>query len=151
MNLRKLLYKLPFMRSSQETHEDVIQIAKAIGPLLDDTANDIVLKHGRVLVDEPITYIVPAVWGAKKDGELTPLQTEIHRQISPVVEKACVCFGMKGLSESQQFALGYLLRGLIISKITYMIETVNKKRIEQSFQEQIQENTLHGMETIGSA
>lgn len=36
------------------------------------------------IIKMPITYIVPAIWGAKKDGELTAAQKEINEQVAPL-------------------------------------------------------------------
>lgn len=104
--------------------DDVLKIARMVGPLIDGAANDIFMSHKMKLLSEPITYIVPAVWGAKKDGELSATQKEINRQVSPLVRQILEQFEFEGLTNSQEFAVEFLVRGLIISKTTYMIEAV---------------------------
>ena len=107
---------------------DITDIAKEIRPLIDDLAGEIFKSHHAVLVSEPITYIVPAVWGAKKDGTLTRTQEEIHGKVNPVVREIYESFGFSGLTEPQEFAVLYLVRGLVISKITYMIEALKARQ-----------------------
>lgn len=70
---------------------------------------------------------MPAVWGAKKDGELTTNQKEIHKQIIPIIEDVFEKLDLKKISPPQKFAIGYIIRGLIISKITYMILMLKNK------------------------
>ncbi len=57
--------------------EDLMKISKVVGPLIDKTVNDIFVSYREKLVTGPITYIVPAVWGARKEGEPDRTQKEI--------------------------------------------------------------------------
>ena len=73
------------------------------------------------LLTQPISYIVPAVWGAKKEGELEDTQKEINKQIIPVIKELFAALESKDLDAPQEYAIRFLIRGLIISKITFMI------------------------------
>lgn len=106
---------------------DVLEIAGAIGPLIDKLAMDLFLAHSRKLMTEPITYIVAAVWGATKGGVLDATQQEMHRLVLPSVKKAVELLGLKELNEAQSFAIGFLIRGYIISRVTYMIESFRNR------------------------
>ncbi|MBU2550649.1 MAG: hypothetical protein KKB20_19730 [Proteobacteria bacterium] len=101
---------------------DVLDLSKRITPLVDDTVNQVFHAHARLLIAEPIAYIVPAVWGAAKGVELTEVQREIHARISPAVQEIFKLLDLKDISQQQAFAIAYLIRGLFIAKITYMIE-----------------------------
>jgi hypothetical protein len=119
-----------FRKKDQKIAEaNVTDIAKTIGPLLDDLANNIFLKYRDTLIAEPITYIVPAVWGAAKDANLSDEQKDINLRVVPVVQQVFEILHIENLSEAQTFALGFIVRGLIISKITYMIEALKNKLI----------------------
>jgi hypothetical protein len=113
-----------FWRSarSNETSEDVLEIAKKIGPLIDEVTNQIFMKYRETLIKEPITYIVPAVWGAIKDGKLTRIQKEINQRFAPVVREVMSMLVPESASQAQRYAISYILRGLMISKITFMVE-----------------------------
>jgi hypothetical protein len=105
--------------------------------IIDDTANEIFLSHKKNLLSEPITYIIPAIWGEMKDGNLTSAQKEITEKIEPVISRLMRLFEFENLNKAQKFAVGYLIRGLIISKITYMIEALkNQKNGEDSLEAQ---------------
>ena len=108
--------------------EDLARISKIIAPLIDKTANDIFMSQCDELLQKPITYIIPAIWGIDINGELTLTQTKINDKIEPVMERIVRLFEFKNSSGEQEFAFQYLLRGLFVSKITFMIEL--KKNLE---------------------
>ena len=108
--------------------EDLTEISKIVAPLIDKTVNDIFMSHYDELLEKPITYIIPAIWGKDVNGELTLTQTKINDKIAPVMERILRLFEFKNSSGEQEFAFEYLLRGLFVSKITFMIEL--KKNLE---------------------
>ena len=123
----KIINKFLSRFRKKDKPEDLLQISRIIGPLIDKIAIDIFSSNKDILLKEQITYIVPAVWGAKKDGELTSNQKEIHKQIIPIIEDVFEKLALKKISPPQKFAIGYIIRGLIISKITYMILMLKNK------------------------
>jgi len=120
-NIRDLLF---FWKSNKadKKNDDLLQIAKKIGPLIDETTNQIFVDHRETLINEPITYIVPAAWGAMKDGQLTSVQKDINLRFEPVVRQVMALIVPDAASSAQRYAIAYMLRGLMISKITFMIE-----------------------------
>jgi len=122
--ISNMLDRLLFWRNntSNETSEDMLEIARKIGPLIDETTNQIFMEYRETLIKEPITYIVPAVWGAIKDGKLTRVQKDINQRFSPVVREVMSLLVPESASPAQHYAISYVLRGLMISKITFMVE-----------------------------
>ena len=112
----------------KKSSEDLTEISKIVAPLIDKTANDIFTSHCNELLEKPITYIIPAIWGKDVNGELTLTQAKINDKIAPVMERILRLFEFKNSSGEQEFAFEYLLRGLFVSKITFMIEL--KKNLE---------------------
>jgi hypothetical protein len=114
-----------FFKRFREKKEppDLLELAGIMGPLIDKLVMDLFLAHSRKLMTEPITYIVAAVWGATKGGVLDATQQEMHRLVLPCVNKIFELLDLKGINEAQSFAIGFLIRGYIISKVTYMIES----------------------------
>jgi hypothetical protein len=102
--------------------EDLLEIASLMGPLVDKLVMDLLKNYLQHMLSKPITYIVPAVWGATKDGDLDDTQQLMHGHILPVVEQIQSLLDLHDLRESQSFAIGFLIRGLIISKVTHMVE-----------------------------
>jgi len=98
--------------------------------IIDNTANEIFLAYKKNLLLEPITYIIPAIWGEIKEGNLTSAQQEITAKIEPVISRIMHLFEFENLNKAQKFAVGYLIRGLIISKITTMIESLRNQKDE---------------------
>lgn len=135
----------------KENLEDVVKVAKIIGPLIDGTANEIFTSYNTKLLSEPITYIVPAVWGARKDGELTATQKEINKQVAPVIKKVFESLQLRDLGGAQEFALWFLIRGLIIAKITYLIEAFKKLVNDKTDSEKQHPNILYDLVPLGNA
>jgi hypothetical protein len=130
---------------------NVMEISNVIGPLIDKVVWEVFVTHREELLAEPITYIVPAVWGAKKDGELTANQKRINEKVAPVVEEIFRLLRMTDLDSSQEFALNYLVRGIIVSKMTYMIEAFRNRLNERSVDEQSLKEALLRFKPVGSA
>ena len=148
----KILNKL-FSRDVKEKKqpEDIMKIARIIGPLIDETAQGIFVAYNDELLTEPMTYIVPAIWGAKKEGELTATQKEIHKKIEPVLNEIIESLVLKEVSEAQKFAIGFIIRGYIISKITYMIEMVKREDHKRIDLEEQKIDLLKSVEPYGNA
>ena len=106
----------------KKTPKDLTEISKIIAPLIDKTANEIFRSHCKELLEKPITYIVPAIWGRDVNGKLSLTQAKINDKVVPVMEKILGLFEFKNSKGEQEFAFEYLLRGLFVSKITFMIE-----------------------------
>ena len=128
-----------------------MQIANIIGPLLDGVVNNIFMTYRMELLSEPITYIVPAIWGAKKEGELTPVQKDINARAVPIIDKVFDLLQMKKISNDQEFAIYFLIRGIIIAKITFMIEAFRSRLSERSIDEQSLKEALMHFKPKGSA
>lgn len=119
----KLLDRLFAWSKKKKEPEDLLGIANRIGPVIDKLVIDLFVAYSSKLMVAPITYIVPAVWGANKDGPLDSTQEEIHRVILPAVDKIFEALELKDLGDAQEFAIGFLIRGYIISKVTYIVES----------------------------
>ena len=137
----------------QGKSKDFMEIVKIIGPLIEKTSHEIFAAFGSELLKKPNTYFLSAVWSRKNDHPLTATQKKMRAIINPVVDDIVEMMGLDGLDGSQAFALEYLIRGLFISKITYMIEAVKNrggKSKSPSSHNQAQD-TLYWTEVIGNA
>lgn len=121
MNFFKKLFG---KKEPEPKSEDVLKLSKIIAPLLDESVSQVFNAFKGQLLNQPITYIVPAVWGATKTGSLTQTQTEIHQILAPVVTKTLDVLALENAAPSQIFAIGFIIRGMLIAKITYMLEAV---------------------------
>ncbi|QTA90200.1 hypothetical protein [Desulfonema magnum] len=122
--IRKIFSKIlgKSEKFKKKESDDVVAFARTIEKVMDETCLTIFKRYNEILLAESNVYIVPAVWGALKDGDLTATQKEIHSSIFPVITKILESLYQENMSDSQRFAIGYLVRGLFISKIIYMIE-----------------------------
>ncbi len=118
---------LPFTLSDGDHEIGILRIKE----IIDKTTDTIFNSYREKLLTEPITYIVPAVWGEKKDGKLTVTQKEINRKIVPMISNIMAIFELEDINRAQRFAIGYLIRGLVTSKITYMIEASRNRAGER--------------------
>ncbi|NLA74457.1 MAG: hypothetical protein GX846_03100 [Deltaproteobacteria bacterium] len=99
--------------------------------IIDETTDTIFSIHKRDLLVNPITYIVPAVWGRVKKGDLNPKQKNIFLSIETMVRNVIDIMEFEELTDSQRFSIEYLIRGLVVSKITYLIASskTNEKEV----------------------
>jgi hypothetical protein len=116
--LRRLFRK----KETAEEQKDVTSLGRLIGEVIESTCMEVFANNREVLLAEKNTYIIPAIWGAAKDAELTPVQREIHGRVAPTVVQIVDSLKTSHTSEMQVFALEYLVRGLLVSKIIYMVE-----------------------------
>jgi hypothetical protein len=122
-------------------------LAAQISPLLDELNHKLFLEHQSSLMREPIDYVVPAVWGAKKEGSLNPEQREMHQKILPYINRALNIIALDDLNEPQKFAVDFLLRGLIINRLTYTIAMAHNRGLGTGPADDLLEN----LETVGTA
>jgi len=113
-----------FAYRKAESPPDLMKISRAVDPLINQATLDIFMAHKGRLLQEQIEYIVPAVWGVKKGGETDATQKQIFTSICSVEAEIKKTFGVHNLSPEQEFALVYLIKGVFIARITYMIELV---------------------------
>ena len=106
---------------------DVMQIARVVGPKIDDTVNLLFETYGERLMDKPPVYVVPAIWGADKKGGISPLQKQISEKVAPVIRDLEKAFDNGRLSRAQLFGIGYLARGMLVSKLLYMLEAARNQ------------------------
>ncbi|HYX10241.1 MAG TPA: hypothetical protein VE912_26165 [Bacteroidales bacterium] len=92
-----------------------------IKEIIDETTDTIFSLHKKDLLNNPITYIIPAVWGRIGKGALNPKQKNIFLSIESMVRDVIEIMEFNELTDSQRFSIEYLIRGLVISKITYLI------------------------------
>jgi len=151
MSSMKILIEFLAKIKSRKQHKDIMQIADIIGPLIEKAVWDIFVGYRAELLSEQITFVVPAIWGAKKDGELTSTQEAINEQVVPVIKRIFELLDIRGLDSSQEFALNYLIRGLIISKITYMIEAFRSRLKDRTLDEQGLKDALLRFKPQGNA
>ncbi len=101
---------------------DVMGISRKIDAIINETVLAVFVTFRDVLMRQPIEYIVPAVWGVKKDGALDPTQTEIFQKTDDAERKIKKEFVTDTLSDQQAFAFEYLIKSLFIARLTQIIE-----------------------------
>ena len=151
MSSMKILKEFLAKIKSRKQHRDIMQIADIIGPMIEKAVWDVFVSYRVELLSEDITFVIPAIWGAKKDGELTAVQKTINEKIVPVIKKIFKLLDIRELDSSQDFALNYLIRGLIISKITYLIEAFRSRLKDRTLDEQSLKDALLRFTPQGSA
>jgi hypothetical protein len=135
-----------------EISEDIMRVPRLIEPLLNKAALDIVEAYKSKLLNESVTYIVPAIWGAKEKGKMDIVQEEIYQKVTPMIHEIFDKLNVDCHTAAQRFTIGYMIKGLIISKITYMLEVL-KNRLKDDFtvQDRDGDNPLVHIEPIGNA
>jgi hypothetical protein len=109
---------------------ELLSISKVLEKITDHTTNEIFDTYRDKLLLEGITYVIPAVWGVVKEGELDETQKEIHKKTQKLVEDSLSALFIKEISAPQAFAIRYLVNRTIIFSISYMIEMTKAKVCE---------------------
>jgi hypothetical protein len=128
-----------------------LRLTRQFEKMLRHTCMDIFTAHRSVLLAEPIVYIVAAVWGSPKWGELTSTQLEIFARVKPVVEQMQLALESEKLDQEQTFVRGYLIRGLLITRIFYMIELWKNNILTKEAHFQPLPHSLHWIKPLGNA
>jgi hypothetical protein len=137
--------------SGDSSSQDLLSITKNIGPLLDRATREVFLAHAQKLMTESVDYIIPAVWGAKKDGALDETQQEIRKKVNPLVQEIFEALNILHLTREQEFALGYLIREAIVSKTIFMIAMARNETLKVLCKTDHTAGFLRTIEPSGSA
>ena len=108
---------IQFSMANTDESSSILKIKE----IIDETTDTIFSLHKKDLLNSPITYIIPAVWGRIGNGDLNPKQKNIFLSIESMVSDVIEIMEFDDLTDSQRFSIEYLIRGLVISKITYLI------------------------------
>lgn len=114
----------------KEAPRDLLGPSREVETSVEDLANRIFRDFGSELLDTPVQELPPAVWGAKKDGPLNQIQKQVHNLARPVIDRIINLVAGESLDDSRKFAVGYMARGLVISKLALMIEIGRRQRDE---------------------
>jgi hypothetical protein len=125
--------------------------AAACRDICDRLSMAIFKKYREVLLKKPITYIVWGVWGTKTDGVLDHIQAEINSLVTPEMNRVMALMDWQSLSEDQAFFMTYMVRGHIISRITYMIEAYKTKSYETTMARESSRTSLNLLQPMGTA
>lgn len=109
----------------------LLSIGKDIEALINDTINTIVARHKDTFAVNDNTYIIPAVWGAVKDGELDQTQKQIYEEVNALVENVLTTLKIPELSRPQKFAIRYLVNRILIYNISFMNEAARNRGTDQ--------------------
>ncbi|ADK86216.1 hypothetical protein Deba_2863 [Desulfarculus baarsii DSM 2075] len=138
-------------KKASPSTEELIGRAKAIEPLVDKLCQDIVRAHRDALLAHEVTYVVPAVWGVSPQGPLNDEQKAIHAKVAQVVDQVMAIIDMRRAQPAQEYAVAYLLRGLIISKVAFQIEGLKYHLMCMNAPRGGPDMTQRDFETMGNA
>ena len=130
--------------------QDILSIARKCAPAVDQTALRIFERHGPKIMQSGNTYLVHAIWGVRDGTRLDRSQELIHREFEASRNLVLKALALGGLSEAQEYALGYLIRDLAITKLAYMAEKAKSSPHLQKPSAGA-EIDLASMDVIGSA
>jgi hypothetical protein len=130
---------------------EILRITRAIAPLLDDLTNTLFRDYNPHLLTQPLDYIVPAVWGAKLDGTLDDTQQAIHARVKPVVEQVFRTLELTNTRDAQDYAILYLIRGYIISRIIFSIAELRHQIMQRMAHPTPENQAIGRMDPIGNA
>jgi hypothetical protein len=128
--------------------EQITQIGRLVGERINELALSIYQKHRATLLAKPASHIVDAVWGT---GRLSPEQKVIHNQVLPVIREIHEALDLTDLTPAQEYALAYLVRDLIISKVSCRVQAGKSMERDTWQSPENDPAQLSSMEPLGNA
>ena len=138
---------LTFSTGNSDKNEGVLGVKE----IIDKTTNLLFTSYKTALLSEPLTYIISAVWGKTEHGTLSADQREIHANISVIINDIVDILEIDVINDTQRFAIEYLIRGLIISKVTYLVEVFRNRHKTGLESNNELMDLLNSLEVAGSA
>lgn len=111
-----------FRREKQHSSSGGIELIQGLEKICENIAKHVFHEHSDLIVRNELQYIVASVWGISPEGELDAVQKKIHRNLSPRIYEALTLLGVQQMTAKQSFAVEYLIKGYVISKLSYMRE-----------------------------
>jgi hypothetical protein len=151
MGLKQLMEKHIKGRKTLKRTESAPLSFREMEHILNSTAISLFEKYRAELIEKPPVYIVPAVWGEKKSGDLDATQKEIHRTLSPVLEDVYGKIGEFEADSHEGRCIDYLLKGLVLYKMAYMAQYYMNKKGYAALLSMEEDSFLADMEPAGMA
>ena len=126
---------------------DILRIKE----MIDKTTDMIFTAYREKLLSEPNTYIVQAVWAKNHNEKLNANQKKIRRRVASMINDIMGILDLKELNESQQFSIEYLIKGLAVSKISYLIEAFKNQQKAEPMSAGEDSNILDQLKTFWNA
>lgn len=115
------------MESKKIDFDENLKVMRDTRKEIDAITREVFRSHFARLIEEPLSYIVYAVWGTKKNGTLTSDQKAINKKIEPIMKKLEPILKLNSLGSSQRYVIQYIMRELIITKLVFMVEMLREK------------------------
>ncbi|MCB2184930.1 MAG: hypothetical protein KQJ78_08010 [Deltaproteobacteria bacterium] len=135
----------------EQPDDELLSLARRIDPVVEDLVRRLVHDYREHLLAQELTYIIPAVWGARKEGPLDEVQREMHREVTQVLDQVLTLLDLDYARPAQAYAVGYLVRSLIIAKASFLLEYTKGILLRELLREGSEEVSLKDMEPLGSA
>ena len=139
------------MLLKKEAPDDHLKLARVIGPQIDKLANDIFYIYSKSDTLRSEKYIIQAVWNDRKNGPLERVQCDISNIVESAIISVFNELSLNQLDASQRFAIEYMIKGLIITKVIYMIEVLRNRMTSSIRDFKGLSESLETIEPIGSA
>jgi len=115
------------MQPEKTNFDENLKVMRDTRKEIDAITREVFRSHFARLIEEPLSYIVYAVWGTKNNGTLTSDQKAINNKIEHIIKKLEPILKLNSLGSSQKFAIQYIMRELIITKLVFMVEMLREK------------------------
>ncbi|GEM_PF-6942672 len=107
--------------------DELLKVMRETRSEIDEVTSEIFQASHARLMSEPLSYIVYAVWGIRKNGNLTSDQKAINDKIEPLIMKLSPLLKLDLLDDPQKYAIQCILREMIITKLIFMTEMCKEK------------------------
>jgi len=137
--------------NTESTSVDGRTISEMIGQI-DDATKKVFHSYAIELLNEPITNVAEAVWGASTDkSRFTPAQKQIDHTLSPVIRNIENTLEEAETVGTKHRVIDCLIKKLAISQLVFMVEYLKLSLIAAIDQETLTGSSLADTEVAGHA
>ncbi|MCE5244608.1 MAG: hypothetical protein ABFD98_10210 [Syntrophobacteraceae bacterium] len=115
-----MLAEILVKQGLEMSDEGIAEIPVLIGPIIDESIRQVFKISGHKFLADLVDGVVYTVWGCKTSNKKAYSQREISQVVVPLMEEIRGIFEVANLNSAQQFALDYLIRGFIMSRVLRM-------------------------------
>ncbi|MFH2064651.1 MAG: hypothetical protein ABIK15_05595 [Pseudomonadota bacterium] len=112
------------------------QITKQLRAMISSTAVEVSQTFFQHLAAQESAYLAHAVWGGTENYVLDNTQLAIHLRMGNLKKEIMRIIDLENFSEVQGFAIGFLVKEMMINKITLLI-SIGKVHADKTLFEQL--------------
>lgn len=93
------------------------KITRIIRPMITKTTETVFFSYAGEIIKNGMEYIIPAIWGDRREQELDYVQEVIYAKVQSTVIKAIDALDIRSMDNEQRFCVEFLIRELLVYRL----------------------------------